>query len=79
LSGVPCMGPRQASEARRFTWLIDVMYDHNVKMIMSAECEPEALYTVGPLANEFQRTISRIEEMQTKTYLDRERRRTVSL
>jgi cell division protein ZapE len=79
LSGIPCMAPRHSSEARRFTWLIDVLYDHNVKMIMSAECEPDALYTVGPLANEFQRTVSRIEEMQTKTYLDRDRRRTVSL
>jgi len=79
LSGVPCMGPRQESEARRFTWLIDVLYDHNVKLVMSAECEPDALYTVGPLANEFQRTVSRIEEMQTKTYLDRERRHTVLL
>lgn len=79
LSGVPQMGPRQASEARRFTWLIDVLYDHSVKLIMSAQCEPDALYTVGPLANEFHRTVSRIEEMQSKDYLDRERRRTVSL
>src|SRR3546814_843602 len=59
LSDVPRMGPRQASEARRFTWLIDVFYDRNIKLIMSAECGPEALYTEGALANEFHRTVSR--------------------
>ena len=48
LSGVPQMSPRLASEARRFTWLIDVLYDRRVKLIMSAEVEPEALYTEGP-------------------------------
>jgi cell division protein ZapE len=79
LSGVPSMGPRQASEARRFTWLIDVFYDRRVKLIMSAECEPEAIYTTGPMANEFHRTVSRILEMQSKEYLESERRDTVSL
>src|SRR5690606_20576435 len=49
LSGVPRMGPRHASEARRFTWLVDVLYDHKVTLIMSAECEAEQLYTQGPL------------------------------
>src|SRR5690606_25857455 len=58
LSDVPRMGPRQASEARRFTWLIDVFYDHKIKLIMSAECAPEELYTEGALANEFHRTVS---------------------
>jgi cell division protein ZapE len=79
LSGVPRMGPRQASEARRFTWLIDVFYDHKVKLIMSAECEPEELYTQGALANEFHRTVSRILEMQSREYLDAERRDATSL
>ncbi|UOD49642.1 cell division protein ZapE [Orrella daihaiensis] len=79
LSGVPQMGPRQASEARRFTWLIDVFYDHRVKLIMSAACEPEQLYTVGPMANEFHRTVSRILEMQSREYLESERRVTVTL
>ncbi len=74
LSNVPKMGPRQASEARRFTWLIDVFYDHKVKLIMSAECEPEELYTEGALANEFHRTVSRILEMQSREYLDAQRR-----
>jgi cell division protein ZapE len=69
LSDVPEMGPRQAAEARRFTWLIDVLYDARVKMIISAAVAPEKLYTQGALANEFARTVSRIEEMQTVDYL----------
>lgn len=79
LSDVPSMGPRQASEARRFTWLIDVFYDHKVKLIMSASCEPEQIYTEGPMSGEFHRTVSRILEMQSKEYLDSERRDTVAL
>ena len=79
LSGVPRMGPRYQSEARRFTWLVDVLYDHKVKLIMSAECPPEELYTEGAFANEFQRTVSRILEMQSKEYLESERRHTVDL
>ena len=79
LSDVPKMGPRHASEARRFTWLIDVFYDHKVKLIMSAACEPEEIYTSGPMSNEFHRTVSRILEMQSKEYLDSEQRDTVSL
>ncbi|SAI68306.1 ATPase [Bordetella ansorpii] len=79
LSDVPRMGPRQASEARRFTWLIDVFYDHKVKLIMSAECPPEEIYTEGALANEFHRTVSRILEMQSREYLEAERRKTVQL
>jgi len=53
LSGVPKMGAGMASEARRFTWLIDVLYDHKVKLIMSAAVEPEELYTEGAMAHEF--------------------------
>src|SRR5205085_8643787 len=69
LSDVPQMPPRMASEARRFTWLVDVLYDRRVKLIMSAAVEPEALYTEGPLAHEFPRTVSRLAEMQTADYL----------
>jgi len=74
LSNVPYMPVRMASEARRFTWLVDVLYDRRVKLIMSAEVVPEALYTEGPLANEFPRTVSRLNEMQSKEYLALERR-----
>ena len=68
------MSAAMSSEARRFTWLIDVFYDQKVKLIMSAEVEPEELYTTGTLANEFHRTVSRIVEMQSQDYMDKEQR-----
>ena len=74
LSGVPRMSVSMSSEARRFTWLIDVLYDHNVKLIMSAEVPADQLYTEGMLANEFHRTVSRINEMQSAHYLASQRR-----
>jgi cell division protein ZapE len=74
LSGVPQMPPRMASEARRFTWLVDVLYDRRVKLIISAEVPAEQLYTEGPLAHEFPRTVSRLNEMQSTEYLELERR-----
>jgi cell division protein ZapE len=74
LSGVPAMSAAQSSEARRFTWLVDVFYDHKVKLLMSAEVAPDQLYTKGMLANEFHRTVSRIIEMQSREYMLSERR-----
>jgi cell division protein ZapE len=74
LSDVPHMPVRMASEARRFTWLVDVLYDRRCKLIMSAEVPPEALYTEGPLSHEFPRTVSRLTEMQSSEFLALERR-----
>ncbi|MFZ6656151.1 cell division protein ZapE [Undibacterium sp. TJN19] len=74
LSSVPRMSAAMSSEARRFTWLIDVFYDNKVKLIMSAEVQPEELYTNGTLSNEFHRTVSRIIEMQSKEYMDADQR-----
>ena len=74
LSDVPHMPVRRAAEARRFTWLIDVLYDRRVKLILSAEVAPEALYTEGPMAHEFPRTVSRLNEMQSAEFLALERR-----
>ncbi len=74
LSDVPMMSVRMSSEARRFTWLVDVLYDRKVKLILSAEVEPEQLYTEGPLAHEFVRTVSRLHEMQTRAFMAQERR-----
>jgi cell division protein ZapE len=74
LSDVPHMPLRMASEARRFTWLIDVLYDRRVKLVMSAAVAPADLYTEGPMAHEFLRTVSRLSEMQTQEYLALERR-----
>jgi cell division protein ZapE len=74
LSDVPQMPPRLASEARRFTWLVDVLYDRRVKLILSAAVAPEELYTEGPLVHEFPRTVSRLNEMQSPEFLALSRR-----
>jgi cell division protein ZapE len=74
LSGVPQMPPRLASEARRFTWLVDVLYDRRCKLILSAEVPADELYTDGPLAHEFPRTVSRLQEMQSAEFLALQRR-----
>jgi cell division protein ZapE len=74
LSNVPHMPPRMASEARRFTWLVDVLYDRRVKLIVSAAVPAEALYSEGPLAHEFPRTVSRLHEMQSAEFLALDRR-----
>ena len=74
LSGVPQMSVRHASEARRFTWLVDVFYDRHVRLMLSAEVAPELLYLKGPLSHEFPRTVSRLQEMQSAEYLAQERR-----
>ena len=74
LSNVPQMPPRFASEARRFTLLVDVLYDRRVKLILSAAVPAEQLYTEGPLAHEFPRTVSRLQEMRSAEYLALQRR-----
>ena len=55
--------------ARRFTWLVDIMYDHRVKLLASAAVPPWDLYTKGPNSQEFSRTASRLIEMQTREYM----------
>jgi cell division protein ZapE len=75
LSGVPRMRPRDSDAARRFTWLVDVFYDDRVKLIVSAESPPDEIFTEGEHSAEFQRTVSRLHEMQSAEYLKSERRR----
>jgi cell division protein ZapE len=75
LSNVPKLKADQASAARRFTWLIDVLYDHRVKLLMSAECDVDQIYTEGLQSSEFKRTESRLIEMQSHEYLASAHRR----
>ena len=75
LTGVPRMGPNDANAARRFTWLVDVLYDHRVKLIVGAECPAEELYVQGVQSAEFQRTVSRLVEMRSLEYLSSPHRR----
>jgi cell division protein ZapE len=75
LSGVPRLSPKESDAARRFTWLVDVFYDDKVNLVVSAEAQPESLFPAGEHAAEFQRTVSRLHEMQTVEYLRTERRR----
>ena len=74
VSDVPRMTPELASAARRFTLLVDILYDRGIKLVMSAAVEPAELYASGPLAYEFERTVSRLLEMQTSAYLGQSRR-----
>ena len=69
VSNVPKLAPHQSSEARRFTWLVDVFYDHRVKLVLSAEVEAEQIYTDGVQSSEFFRTASQLTEMQSTSYL----------
>ena len=73
LSNVPRMSARNADSARRFTWLVDVFYDDRVKLAISAEAQPEYLFTDGEHSAEFQRSVSRLHEMQSADYLRSER------
>ncbi len=58
-----------ADRARRFTWLVDILYDHRVKLLISAAVPPAALYRAGPNHQEFARTVSRLIEMQSRDYM----------
>jgi len=67
--GIPVMGPELRNEAARFVTLIDALYEHKVKLLAGADAEPEALYPAGDGGFEFQRTVSRLEEMRSAEYL----------
>ena len=74
LSDMPAMSAGMSAEARRFIWLIDVLYDHKAKLLISAEVGMDQLYTDGALVMEFQRTVSRLIEMQSAEYMQAGRR-----
>ena len=67
--GIPVMGPDMRNEAARFVTLIDALYEHRVKLLAAADAEPEGLYPKGDGRFEFERTASRLEEMQSADYL----------
>ena len=67
---IPQMGRHQRNEAKRFMTLIDVLYENNVKFLCSAEVPPDTLYTDRDGGFAFQRTVSRLVEMQSARYLE---------
>jgi cell division protein ZapE len=69
LSGVPRLGPADDDQCRRFINLVDEFYDRNVKLVVAAEALPTDLYSGTRLSFEFERTISRLQEMQSHDYL----------
>jgi cell division protein ZapE len=69
LVGIPKLGPESRNEAARFVALIDALYEQKVKLLAAADAEPAQLYESGDGRFEFDRTISRLEEMRSETYL----------
>ncbi|MBJ6121338.1 cell division protein ZapE [Sphingomonas mollis] len=69
LVGIPRLGPENRNEAARFVALIDALYEHKVKLLAAANAEPGDLYASGDGVFEFQRTVSRLEEMRSDEYL----------
>ena len=67
--GIPVMGRERRNEAARFVTLIDALYEHRVKLLAAADAEPAGLYPQGDGSFEFQRTVSRLEEMRSAEYL----------
>lgn len=69
LVGIPVLGPENRNEAARFVTLIDALYEYKVKLLASADAQPVSLYPKGDGAFEFERTVSRLMEMQSDDYL----------
>lgn len=70
LSHIPQMTAEHAAEARRFTWLVDVLYDNNVRLVASSAATPEEIWADGVAFSELSRTTSRLTEMQSRHYLE---------
>jgi cell division protein ZapE len=69
IADIPKLSKDKRNEAKRFVTLIDALYEHKTKLVCTAAAPPEALYTEGTGAFEFERTVSRLVEMQTESYL----------
>jgi len=72
ISDVPLLSPANRDAAKRFVTLIDALYEHKVTFLCSADAQPQSLYPSGDGSFEFQRTVSRLMEMQSAEYLGRE-------
>lgn len=70
LSHIPKMTSQNADEARRFTWLVDVLYDNHVRLVASSAASPENIWSDESVSGEFSRTTSRLTEMQSRHYLE---------
>jgi cell division protein ZapE len=70
LNRIPRLSPDRFDEARRFTVLVDALYEHRVKLVASAEAAPDALYRSGEGTRVFERTVSRLLEMQSQAYME---------
>jgi cell division protein ZapE len=70
LDEIPRLSPDNFDEARRFIVLIDALYEHRVKLVASAAATPDMLYQRGEGAQAFERTASRLQEMQSLEYLE---------
>lgn len=77
LSDIPVMSAQHAAAARRFTWLVDVLYDQRIKLLVMAGADPESLYPTGEFAHEFVRIASRLGEMASEEYLAESQRQSV--
>jgi cell division protein ZapE len=69
IDGIPSLSPDNFDEARRFVTLVDAMYEHRVKLYATAAALPDDLYRSGEGSKIFERTASRLEEMQSEEYL----------
>jgi len=69
LTGIPKLSPEKRNEAKRLVTLIDALYEHKVKLLATAEVAPKDIYTEGDGAFEFQRTVSRLMEMQSDKWI----------
>jgi cell division protein ZapE len=74
IEDIPRMGPENRQEAARFVTLIDALYEAGTRLVATAQAEPEALYTQGDGAFEFERTVSRLREMSSQSWLEKAER-----